>query len=561
MRRIGWFIILPFVGVLLIGVGVETDLVASHHKILQVKIKRAGSLSAGKGNGAVKIYPPGTICTKTCKKLYASGTMVTLTAMPDAGSAFSVWSGACTGSGPCVVTVSRSMVVTAKFVKQPPPPPNVAPVANAGLDQNVLVGLPVVLDGSASSDADGNPLTYNWSFTSIPLGSTTVLSDATGISPTFTADVGGVYVVGLVVNDSAVNSAADTVMITVNVAPVANAGLDQNVPVGLLVMLDGSASSDADGNSLIYNWSFTSIPSESVAVLSDATGISPTFIADVIGIYVVSLVSNDGAVDSTADTVAITAEFPVDMFGVRMLYPTTSNGRTWSLAADPYSDGQFTTPFNTSTAPISQNSDGSWRISRETTATSTGVRMNVTTPAGFVNWLNVEMTGYVQLISFSFNESFKWRTTSGFPHNNPCDGYAYYGIIRFDGTLGSIAKEVWHNGGYVTHPDSVANPTSALQNRWIGFKTIRYNTADNTHVRLETWIDENADGTWRKLLDSTDTGWATANPFPTPCTNPLTGLPKTLDVIMTWPYPLVTFRADNATFDFKWLSVREITPP
>jgi hypothetical protein len=35
----------------------------------------------------------------------------------------------------------------------------------------------------------------------------------------------------------------------------------------------------------------------------------------------------------------------------------------------------------------------------------------------------------------------------------------------------------------------------------------------------------------------------------------------TLDTIMLWPYPLVTFRADNSEFDFDKLSVREIAPP
>jgi hypothetical protein len=92
-----------------------------------------------------------------------------------------------------------------------------------------------------------------------------------------------------------------------NSAPVANAGLDQNVVTGSVVTLDGSGSSDANGDALTYNWSFTSMPARSIAVLSSATVVKPTFSADKDGVYVLRLVVNDGKVDSTPDTVTITA--------------------------------------------------------------------------------------------------------------------------------------------------------------------------------------------------------------------------------------------------------------
>jgi len=46
---------------------------------------------------------------------------------------------------------------------------NIRPIANAGLDQTVLIGDTVVLDGSGSSDVDSNPLTFSWSFVSVPV--------------------------------------------------------------------------------------------------------------------------------------------------------------------------------------------------------------------------------------------------------------------------------------------------------------------------------------------------------------------------------------------------------
>ncbi|MBM4065868.1 MAG: hypothetical protein FJ266_09555 [Planctomycetes bacterium] len=185
---------------------------------------------------------------------------------------------------------------------------NSAPVANAGLDQSVYVGNTVTLDGSGSSDVDGNALSYSWSFTSRPSGSTAALNDTTSANPTFTVDKAGTYVASLIVNDGTVNSAPDTIIIsTINVAPVADAGVDQSVNVNDTVTLNGSGSSDADGDTITYGWSFTTKPSGSTAVLSGATSANPTFTADKVGTYVVSLMVNDGTVNSSPDTVTITA--------------------------------------------------------------------------------------------------------------------------------------------------------------------------------------------------------------------------------------------------------------
>ena len=183
-------------------------------------------------------------------------------------------------------------------------PLNSAPVANAGADQSAYVGNTVTLDGSGSTDADGDSLTYSWSFTNKPSGSTAILSDTTSVNPTFTVDKAGTYVVSLTVSDGSLSS-TDTVMIsTLNVAPAANAGTDQSVYVGNTVTLDGSGSTDADGDSLTYSWSFTNTPSGSTATLSDTTLVNPTFAVDKAGTYVVSLTVSDGSLSST-DTVMI----------------------------------------------------------------------------------------------------------------------------------------------------------------------------------------------------------------------------------------------------------------
>ena len=90
-----------------------------------------------------------------------------------------------------------------------------APIANAGVDQNVHTASSVTLDGSGSSDADGDFLTYAWSIINKPVGSNALLSDTTVVNPTFTTDIDGSYIVQLIVNDGTVNSGSDTIMITV----------------------------------------------------------------------------------------------------------------------------------------------------------------------------------------------------------------------------------------------------------------------------------------------------------------------------------------------------------
>ena len=61
---------------------------------------------AGTGTGGVSSSPAGIDCGADCSEIYDSGTVVTLTAAASAGSTFAGWSGACSGSGACVVTMA-----------------------------------------------------------------------------------------------------------------------------------------------------------------------------------------------------------------------------------------------------------------------------------------------------------------------------------------------------------------------------------------------------------------------------------------------------------------------
>ena len=186
---------------------------------------------------------------------------------------------------------------------------NSKPVANAGSDQTVPIGNTVQLDGSNSNDVDGDPLTFLWALIAMPAGSTTTLSNLTTVQTTFVADLPGIYVVQLMVNDGTEDSDPATVTITTgNTPPIAEAGPDQTVPVQALITLNGSGSHDPDGDGLTFQWTLTNQPTRSTIALLNPTFAQPTFIPDLSGIYVVQLIVSDGLNSSQPATVAITAQ-------------------------------------------------------------------------------------------------------------------------------------------------------------------------------------------------------------------------------------------------------------
>lgn len=105
--------------------------------------------------------------------------------------------------------------------------------------------------------------------------------------------------------DSGSNTTATTASSVTNSAPIANAGENFSTEYKDKVTLDGSKSSDPNGDTLTYNWSITSKPTNSTAILENSNTAKPTFIADQEGTYTVSLIVNDGRLASKESTVTI----------------------------------------------------------------------------------------------------------------------------------------------------------------------------------------------------------------------------------------------------------------
>jgi hypothetical protein len=213
---------------------------------------------------------------------------------------------------------------------------NSKPTADAGAQQSVNGHTVVSLTGSASSDPNGQPLTFGWTQTN---GMPVTLTSATAISPTFTAPaITDTLVFQLVVTDS-LGLASDPAFVTVTVSnsvPLADAGTPQTVIVGSLVTLTGSASSDPDDDALAYGW--TQVNGEPVT-LTDAGDVTPTFTAPAItGTLVFHLVVTDVyGVRSTPAVVTVTVinNAPVADAGAPF---TATVGANVSLAGGGSSD-------------------------------------------------------------------------------------------------------------------------------------------------------------------------------------------------------------------------------
>ncbi|MCP4079863.1 MAG: PASTA domain-containing protein, partial [Planctomycetaceae bacterium] len=195
---------------------------------------------------------------------------------------------------------------------------NTAPIANAGADTTVFVNETVTVNGSASSDPDGNTISYQWSFASQPDGSTASLSDPASETPSFTADLAGSYSIQLVVNDGSLDSVVDLVTITAS-------------PVITVPHVSGMTQEDAGA----------AITGAELAVGTAAESYSDTVPAGLV-------ISQSPAAGTTAfrnSTVDIVLSLGVHMATVPSLTGLTSEEANAALSAEGFTLGSISQEY------------------------------------------------------------------------------------------------------------------------------------------------------------------------------------------------------------------------
>lgn len=105
------------------GTGTVTAVAGGRETAVQVAVQAPVTVTlAGAGGGSVASDPAGISCAANtpagCTALFAPGASVRLTATPDANSTFAGWSGACSGTDACVVTLDQARALTATFARR-----------------------------------------------------------------------------------------------------------------------------------------------------------------------------------------------------------------------------------------------------------------------------------------------------------------------------------------------------------------------------------------------------------------------------------------------------------
>ncbi|PHS19507.1 MAG: hypothetical protein COA86_04285 [Kangiella sp.] len=302
----------------------------------------------------------------------------------------------------------------------PTPVANVAPTASAANDFSAEENTSVSLDANASSDSDGTITNFAWTQTS---GSPSVTinnastSSASFTTPDISTDTQLTFEVTVTDNDGATNS--DSIIITVtpvitaNQPPVASVPANFNAIENTNVNLDGSASSDPDGNIASYLWTQTSGSPNVTLSNSDtatATFTAPMVDSDTPLIFQLSVTDDQGDLNSNSVTVTITDA------------STTNQPPTANAGVDQ------TVAFNSETTPnMGTNLDGvvDWtsahpfidlkKYSREwITACDTGLQADCT---GANSWntgeessLNLDADGWIISLPTPEESPVYWYT-------------------------------------------------------------------------------------------------------------------------------------------------------
>jgi hypothetical protein len=123
---------------------------------------------------------------------------------------------------------------------------NIRPVADAGPDQTLSAGSLLTLDGSSSFDADNDPLSYRWNFTTLPNGADLLIDNASSVGASYNSYIAGLYVGQLIADDGTLASEPDTTVINIidDIGPVTSDVIATPNPVDIHTGITLSATVD-----------------------------------------------------------------------------------------------------------------------------------------------------------------------------------------------------------------------------------------------------------------------------------------------------------------------------
>lgn len=241
-----------------------------------------------------------------------------------------------------------------------PPVANKAPVPVIGLsgpvgagagnaDISTFTNSSVTLDAGASTDPDGDKLSYAWTLVSKPAGSNLVLP-GTAAQATFKADIAGTYVASVRVSDSRgayadkqvtivanTNAPVTTLSMSVSYSAVPTTLATKNVTIGAVILVDASASVDADGDPVTTTFDLIERPAASRTSLT-IVGKTARFVADVVGAYKIRARAADpsGAYSETVYPIEALGDAPQTVITSSVTNMTGSSGANTVQASVGY---------------------------------------------------------------------------------------------------------------------------------------------------------------------------------------------------------------------------------
>jgi hypothetical protein len=228
---------------------------------------------AGTGSGTVTSSPAGIDCGSTCSASFNSGTVVTLTASPTGGSSFGGWSGACTGTGSCQVTMNQAQSVTATF--NPPINTPHVDLGSGGGGRGATVQIPITLTNvtGTSIASIGMDIGYDTNVLGSPAASIGPAGSAAGKSVSTSTLSPGLFRIGILgFNTTAIgNGVVAYVSFTIN----------SNANPGATTLTNTPSAADTTGNSVTVTGAPGAITVTTCTKAGDLNGDGAVLIAEV----------------------------------------------------------------------------------------------------------------------------------------------------------------------------------------------------------------------------------------------------------------------------------------